>query len=68
MVLTRVILLAHVMVLARVMLLDCVMMLAGVMVLIYIWLDDYLTVEICCIFSKKHIIMLDFNVESKVVN
>ena len=59
MVSARVILLVHVMVLARVVLIDCVMVLAHVMVLadvivlIYIWLDDYLTVESHCIFSNK---------------
>ena len=45
--------LAHVIVLAHVMLLDCVMGLASVMVFTYIWIDDYLHVVICGIFSNK---------------
>ena len=36
-----------------VMVLAHVMVLADVIVLIYIWLDDYLTVESHCIFSNK---------------
>ena len=58
-----------VIVLAIVMVLAHVIVLANVMVLIYIWLADYLTVEILCIFSNKTYHMLDFfNVESKARN
>ena len=44
---------AHVMLLDYFVLLAFVMVLANVMVMIYTWLDDYLHVEILCIFSNK---------------